>query len=275
MATTHANTYAVDWMTVTGLGKQRGAALITQAVQLGMGADGQLPIQEEWFFKGFRGWRSEGLRYGTNKKGDGIAQLSGPFAADHWKKLRGYWDQCSRLDLAVTVFLPDIDRNVALKAYNGLAEQRKAKTTYIQNNRGGSTLYIGSRSSSRYARLYDKGAESRKQPGLIWRYEVEFKKPLSAMLLTALENAGSPQNLIAIEVREHFAKYGIAIPHAPDIPHNAIEAGRDLTSDEKMLKWLQRQVAPAVHKLIDRGYGEAVKRALGLQPIDPYDDLGF
>ena len=275
MATTHANTYTVDWLTVSATGKTRAAALVTQAVQTGMGADGQLPIQQEWFFKGFRGWAAEGLRYGTNKKGDALVQMSGPHAAEHWRRLKGYWDQCSRLDLAVTVFLPDIDKAVALRAYNGLQEQRKTKTTYIQNNRGGATMYIGSRSSSRYARLYDKGAEAGKQSGLIWRYEVEFKKPISAMLLASLEAAGSPQNLIAIEVREHFARYGITVPYVPTNPHNAIEVPRDLTSDEKMLKWLARQVAPAVHKLIDRGHGPAVTRALGLEPLDPYKDLGF
>lgn len=266
--TTHANSYNVDWLTVTGQGKHRGAKLVAQVVQLGFGANGQLPIQEPWFFKGFRGYRSEGIRYGTNNKGDGIAQLSGTAAAKFWPHLRDLWDTCSRLDLAATVFLPEIDQMVATRAYNGLSRQRKAKTTLIQNNRGGATCYIGSRSSSRYARIYDKGAEGHKQPGLIWRYEVEFKKPVSGQLLAALESAGDPESLIAIEVREHFARYGIDVPFAPTIPHDAIEVPRDLTSQQKALQWLSKQVAPAVRKLIDAGLRKEVGQAIGLTPMD-------
>lgn len=271
MKTTHANSYNVDWMTVTAGGQKRGAALITQAVQTGMGANGQLPIQTPWFFQGYRGWNGEGLRYGTNNKGDAIVQMSGDHAARHWKALKGYWDQCSRLDLAVTVFLPEIDKNVALRAYNGLSEQNKVKTTYIQNNRGGATFYCGSRPSRRYARVYDKGAEQGKQPGLVWRYEVEYKKPLSRMLLETLEAAGSPENIIGMEVREHFARFDIIIPGAPTIPHNAIEAGRNLTNDEKKLQWLHRQVLPAVRQLIDSGLKAEVYQALGLSPLSMDD----
>lgn len=267
--TTHANSYNVDWLTVTGQGKHRGARLVAQVVQFGFGDNGQLPIQEPWFFKGFRGYRSEGIRYGTNNKGDGIAQLSGSAAAKFWPHLKDLWDTCSRLDLAATVFLPEIDQMAATRAYNSLSGQRKAKTTLIQNNRGGATCYIGSRSSSRYARIYDKGAESHKQPGLIWRYEVEFKKPVSGQLLAALEAAGDVENLIAIEVREHFARYGIEVPFAPTIPHDAIQVPRDLTSQQKALQWLVKQVAPAVHKLIEAGLEEEVFQALGLLKMPP------
>lgn len=260
---------SVDYLTITARGSKRGAALISQCAQLAFGSDGQLPIQEPWYFKGFRGYRSGGIRYGTNNHRDGIVQLSGPDAEAHWRKFDGYWDNCSRIDLAVTIVLPAPDTAVAVRVYNRLNEQRKVKAAYIQNNRGGATAYIGARSSSRYARVYDKGAQQNREPGVEWRYEVEYKKPVSAHLYQSLLDNGGLVNLIALEVRDHFRKYGIEIPYAPTDPHSAIEIARDLTNSEKKLQWLERQVQPAIRQLLEEGLESRVLVALGLGHIGP------
>jgi len=89
------------------------------------------------------------------------------------------------------------------------------------------------------------------------------------LLLASLFAAGDPETLIALEVREYFRRYGIVVPEVPVIPHDAIEVPRDLTSDDKVVQWLERQVQPAIRKTIERVGLDRVLVALGLAHIGP------
>jgi DNA relaxase NicK len=184
-------------------------------------------------------------------------------------------DHCSRIDLTITAMLDKVDNNVALRAYNGLQEQRKMKTTYIVNNRGGATFYSGSRSSRRFGRVYDKGAESGNVPGLVWRYEVEYKKPISDAIYALVNRKGAKRDVIRDEVTAYFASIGIEIPGSPTTGYDAMEVPRNLTNMEKKLQWLEKQVQPAIRRLVDEGYLAEIYQALGLEPLSPdYPHLG-
>lgn len=267
--------YTVDWLTVTFKGQakcEQAADLFYRELE---GQHGQMPMTEPWYFKGYRGWSTEGARMGTRNAGDAIVQLSGMMADDLHTKFFELHDNCSRIDLTITVMLDKIDGSVALRAYNALQEQRKLKTTYIQNNRGGATFYSGSRSSRRYGRIYDKGAESGNAAGLVWRYEVEYKKPIAHNIYSLVSTKRGKRDVIRDEVTAYFESIGIEIPGSPTTGYDAMEVPRNLTNSEKKLQWLEKQVQPALRRLIDEGYLLEIYQALGLQPLSPdYPHLG-
>jgi len=259
----------VDYLTLTAQGREEATALIEAALPFGNGLNEQLPIQTPWHFKGYRGWKQEGMAYGTRNAGDAIVQLWGLTAHTAYRTMYDYATSCTRIDLAVTVELTNPDKLVAVRAYNLQTEAKKTKSTLFLNNRGGATCYLGSRTSRHYGRLYDKGAESNKEPGVFWRYELEVKKPASMIVFRQLIAAKSPGDFIIAAVYDFFVSRGVEPEFTPTIPYDAIEIPRNLTSPEKKLQWLEKQVQPAVRQLWDLGLRSEVLIALGFNPIHP------
>src|SRR3989304_5980210 len=142
------------------------------------------------------------LRWGMRTDGC-IMMLSGQDAAINWLPALALAQNVTRLDLAVTVSLADPITDVAKRAYAWVLTDphscpgKKRKYSYVENSSGGQTVYIGSRASDQFGRLYDKGCESAKDacapPGLLWRYEVEFKAYRAKKL--ARQGAATPPAL--------------------------------------------------------------------------------
>jgi len=104
----------------------------------------------------------------------GMAQASGVRAEEVASVLKHLQpDGVSRLDLQATISGVDIDLE---GMYSRLA-QRGKNVSVIRNSAGGETLYIGSRKSSRFVRIYRKTSRRDGYEGV--RFEVEFKKPLA------------------------------------------------------------------------------------------------
>lgn len=86
---------------------------------------------------------------------------------------RGY--RCSRMDVAFDVYNSGVSIDALAEAYfEAHPAPRLRKAGFISSG-GGSTLYIGSRYSSKMLRCYDKGREQ--QTSLDWiRLEMEYKR---------------------------------------------------------------------------------------------------
>lgn len=261
--------HTVDFITVTAQGQERATSLVQTAVEYGMGAGGQIPMQESWFFKGYRGWKQEGLAYGTRGSQESIVQAWGFLSDDSYQRIFEHVTNCSRIDFATTVHLAEIDKSVAMRAYNVQTEKTKMKSTLFMSNRGGQTCYLGSRSSRNFGRLYDKGAQEGSIPGVIWRYELEMKKPVSMLEYTKLMAIKDKRRYIGNVVHNFFTSRGVVCPWDSTVPHDAIEIPRNLTNSQKQLQWLEKQVQPAVRRLIDEGLGLEVLTALGFSEIAP------
>lgn len=138
-------------------------------------------------------------------------------------------------------------------------------------------MYIGSRASRAFARVYDKGLEAglENEQGKLWRYEIEFKKPIARQVLSALHaNKYLP---IDVHWNEEVAQSIVSTVfvwfQARNLPplftrreNEAIslECEARVTSDEVSLNWLTTQVRPTVMRLAQRGKLHKVKEALGL-----------
>jgi hypothetical protein len=263
----------VDWLTVTSSDEGMRDLLYSEGRKLLEEFQRQKAPVKEWKWMGYGGWKCDGFRSGSRSDSD-IVMLSGAEAAKWWSLFAPLAENCSRLDLAVTVDLLEpfpehagfLWQNIPSGA--DLRKLRLPRYTYITNTDGGDTIYVGSRSSGSFGRVYDKGVESTiADPGKLWRYEVEYKKPLSRCALTRLIEQGDKFNqaqAIRNTVFNWFWTRQIAPIFEAEGLTLQIEYEARVTSDDVRLNWLSQQVSKSVGDLVARGKGDAVLEALGL-----------
>lgn len=132
------------------------------------------PIKKQEFY-GFVGLRWEKEGYGTRfvgvRESDGYSMISCSGHAAHTEAERLRFLACwrpSRIDIAV-----DVERHFDVPgAYSQWQGQTRTKITAIEDQ----TLYIGSRKSELFWRIYDKAEElGRPELSPLWRIELELK----------------------------------------------------------------------------------------------------
>jgi hypothetical protein len=132
------------------------------------------PVKKQEFY-GFLGMRWEKDSYGTRFVGtrdtDGYSMISCSGYAAHIEAERLRFLSCwrpSRIDIAV-----DIERHFDVPgAYTAWQGKSRTKITAIEDQ----TLYIGSRKSEIFWRVYDKAEElGRPELAPLWRIELELK----------------------------------------------------------------------------------------------------
>lgn len=266
---------SVDWLTVTASEHQRRGVLFDMFTKVcdAMKTLGQDP--QVWNWMGYKGLQVTGVRWGTRAEDD-IAIASGMDAAQWWQQLAGFRDNCSRVDLAVTVFPPFAMYDVAARAYSSMGgwngnNSQKRKACFLHNNAGGQTLYIGSRSSDQFGRLYDKSAQLRppRPAGTIWRYEVEFKHQRAEVVLKSLIASESAQRFpdsIVPTLYDWFEERFVQpiFTRNCTVPVLPTQLQATVTTDQMKLEWLRRQVGPAVRKLVQRGYADQLRELFTL-----------
>jgi hypothetical protein len=225
---------------------------------------------------GFVGQRCEGLFFGW--RGDLLMVIcSGDVAAAHGSFFLGLAGNVSRLDLAVTLRDDDIDRDWTTRAlrqssYDGRIDSGLLKTRRIEGTPDGATLYIGSRSSDRFIRIYDKTAESKGvYPERTWRWEIEYKKPRAGMVAARLLRLGAGPHAVIDVVRAGLLDLRVKLPYgdpgADWVPH----PGARKSDDQTRLGYTHRVVRPFLQRLIDKVGEGAVRQALS-RSLDQGDD---
>lgn len=272
----------IDWLTITANEKEAKKMLFDETFYL---KDKLREAGEEvrpWKFKGYVGFKVGSLRWGVREDSN-IAILSGIDAYSNWGRFGRAATNCTRIDLAVTTTLVEKWPGLAEAYYswhengNGRPDVPNLGFTLIKNTDGGETIYVGSRKSQQFGRIYDKGAEQ-KQEALIghqWRYEVEYKKPMAGPVLTALLRCEEGQDLpekMRSTVHNWFAQRDCPPVFKDAGPMIEIETEARVTSDEVKLWWLSSQVCPSVKSLVERGRLEDVVKALGLWERVALDD---
>jgi len=217
-----------------------------------------------WGANGYRGYTvPEGeLSWGTGGAGKGIVRAWGGRSSAYWYELGMLGDNVSRIDLAVTAFFDSSRPDVARLAYCQLPDDSPRLKTLVMGTKG-QTLYIGSRSSRVFLRLYDKGAkEGSYEPGLCWRYELEVKGPGAFSLFNSLAASNDARQAIVPLVRSSFETRGVSVPFDADSKVISIDWSRQTKLDK--LEWFRKQVSPSVTKLLLMGFEPEVLEALGI-----------
>lgn len=259
----------VDWITATSNNDRIGALWYSQYCNYKASLGKQGEVFERTFSNGFySGLRVEGLQWGYSDRLGYILIASGQTAREMWQYMRPSKHKITRLDLCVDWLLTE-PKTIAKDGYDHLMEfgpKIVEKFTYFTNGDGGDTLYLGSRQSPQYGRIYDKGIESGHAPkGHLWRYEVEYKKPMSGYVaenLMMFQQSGLADT-IAKMVISWFAERNV--PSRPSIEMGTrvpIFVEERVTTADKKLAWLRGQVAPTVSRLIEAGLGKEVLRCL-------------
>jgi len=226
-----------------------------------------------WSMAGFRGWRCGGIEIGV--RGDeAIVRASGAVSELHWKKLVAVASNVTRFDVQATVRMASsVTRRISAcqRAAQRDAERYKGKriVRWVADNQGGYTLYLGSRQSLVFGRIYDKYAKSKLDHYRnAVRYEVQFQHDAARTLATVLERCGDTSPRFAAHCQGFFRSRGVPLEIAP-ADGATISCSRTRSDNEKNLAWLQKAVRPCVQRLMDAGEGERVMRALGLIVEDP------
>jgi len=188
----------------------------------------------------------------------------------------------SRVDLQVSATLKEADPEIAHDCYSYLTElvtegQVNVPVSYKlilgDVRTRGDTLYLGSRKSSQFGRLYDKGAQlETAEPGKIWRYEVEYKKPMALHVAKGLRDAVDRNEAIIATVYDWFSSRYTAPIFDRKGSKVVVELTARIHSDEVTLAWLRSQVSPSVIRLMERGRGREVFTALQLPLYGPFDN---
>jgi DNA relaxase NicK len=266
----------LDWLTCTASDTEKRAAMLTKFIQLkeALRLLGEIP--KDWGFRGYKGLQIGSVRWGQ-RKSSSIIILSGNDALAFWRVIAPLADNCSRVDLAVTArtdkwvpFL--IDQYIDWIREYGTSGQRRMVEVRPEDRPGG-CLYIGSRFSDQFGRLYDKGAEMgiEEDTGRLWRYEVEYKDYRASKVLEKLMNKRMPffPECILATVWHWFDERQIPpVFSKRDLPPMAVDLQATVTTVSQKLNWLSKQVRPTVGALVAEGYNTEVLLALGLDDLD-------
>ncbi len=270
----------VDWITATTRDGATGYFWQEVYQEQREKADAQklLTTEKRWKFMSYEGSGYPGsIRVGYSEQLGWIA-IASSGGAEKWEKLVGSSSSVTRIDLAVTQHLLVEIADVPKMYYEALADAEKSRRNYalIQNTKRGQTLYVGSRRSQKFGRLYDKGVESKTAlPGFRYRWEVEFKKPTSgdvARALVALKGKQAEQ--ITAMVYEFFDNRGIH-PLFPKTGNAvALRTEARITSLDRKLNWIRAQVRPSIGEIIMAGRSRDLFEAFGVKISDEYlEDL--
>lgn len=253
------DTPLIDWITLTTFDQM--TFVRWEVKQLAIETPGI-----DYKIRGYQGLSKGSCFLGVgeqNKKSHAMLRVSG--SESHmafWNYYNPASVKCTRIDLQITIDLPD--NYSARQLTDDLREAVKNKNiAIVENTNNLDTIYIGSRTSDRFCRIYVKEIDK----NFYLRYEVEFKgawaetvskaifenMPLSPILNSYLETISCEDkqgilNLIKSKLSDFDS--GLSNP----------KIKRD---NNKTYNWLIEQVTPSIIRILhDHDYGEYLKQHL-------------
>jgi DNA relaxase NicK len=199
-----------------------------------------------------------------------MLQLSGDLAKDSAVKAATIADNASRIDLAVTVRQEPFDPALEFGHYHEIRgwegpEGRKPTSTYIESSDGGSTFYLGKRTSDVMLRVYDKAAESGDDHYQnCHRYELEIKGDRAHRTLLALVQADASPSWIMSAVRCWASLHGVQPAFDVTSTVKLVSGFRRRSDADTKLDWLATAVKPTIDWLREFGRGSDASRVLGM-----------
>ena len=205
-------------------------------------------------------------------------------AHQFWIDHARHFSRCTRLDIAYDIGIADSDFCLAdmMKEYFHASKKYRKRSNLDPIDYGhyvgrGKTWGLGKRSSSAYFRCYDK-SEEQKWPiiggvGRIWRLELECKRGRAQFYHDKAKGVDGPY-LAAKNALYSYLKHFMFCPDALDWGnvYNLPYQRKDKSNVEKTLNWLERNVRPALDRLIDAGYAPDVLERLDL--LETFDEGG-
>ena len=253
--------YGIDWLSATSQNDRVGQGWWHYYCQYEQ-ANSPLFAEDFRLQGGYQGRKCEGVAWAYSTRYGYYCHGTGSDATRIWDWIQMPEVRVTRIDLRVDVIIPHADVDVAGRGYAENSDCDRPSYRLIDKSASdGQTLYIGSMSSERFARLYDKGAERGQAAGFIWRYEVVVRKPYAGAVYEQV-SAGGLKAIPGL-VYGWFDERNVKPIFEADAAGLASTDAR-VTTVEARLAWLRKSVRPAVMKLIQSGYAEEAVEALGI-----------
>jgi len=271
----------IDALTITSK-NLAGRAMIAGVYRIFSEESDNLAFAKNWQALGYKGYQCDSVRYG--KRLDGSALFStGSDSMKITHILINDFDytslHTSRIDVCIDVCLAKPLRGWLRglrenKDFNTLHTKEKRETKIIESQTG-DTLYIGSRASGRYGRIYDKSLAYGVGLGYVYRFEIETKKLVAPALFKRLfpENEDTtyswdrfPHRVRKI-IQSQMLAWGVNI-RLSDGTSEVIKAETRISTVESQLQWLSRTVAPMVTRLSNAGYKQEAFEAISLPVVE-------
>ena len=159
--------------------------------------------------------------------------------------IREYGECATRVDIAVD--LHDVDRKVTPAGFAGSAKTKRTTAYGVQNSATGQTVYLGSKKSPRYVRVYRYSPPHPRQNWL--RIEYVFRKEHAKELLV---NYMQDYNLarLAVACGNHYKwSHPLYTNELTDIHHDyTIDAPRHDRKSSDTVFWLHNTIARTIVK---------------------------
>lgn len=256
----------IDWLSFTGHRTDNRAGYITQPWESGLDAKpdvGRFGYKRAVRFSSgavimFDGaTETMGAHYVYS--GQALANLDEVFqdGGQHvlaWHLGKGH--KCTRIDLAIDIwdtpsFLPEIRGKAERNEFSGTA---RSATIVSSSDGAGLTVYVGSRSSERFVRIYNKAAQTGTDRPWV-RIECEVKGDSARAVGGAILHAGNGGlSLVAQSVIGRVVHFDDSTWEAV-FSGDAIEIGTPKIEERQTEKWILGSVAKAVAKF-ERMYPE-------------------
>ncbi len=189
---------------------------------------------------------------------------------------------CTRLDARIDLlvkspvqYLGDcIMRGYEWYTANTKKNGRWKVPSYTRKGRG-ETVYIGSRESDYFIRLYNKSVESgwNHPDGDIWRIEIQWNNPIANEVSHGIRRMGYTDRKLHGVVTQWCERAGVLSGNRYGYKSLVqFEAPRIDTDSERSLSWLSRSVRGTVKRLTADGQYDKVEKALGLYGLDTRND---
>lgn len=247
----HLNIARCDYLTLTTF--KNGDSFISSIADL-------YPIQyaKEAKRGGYQGHEWDGLFVGVGKqrrKAHFILRASGEGSDTVMWRTRDLNCRCTRIDLQVTVWMPE--KYEARKLYDILKSSdtiwpgRRLVPELRESGDGLDTVYIGSRTSDRFARVYIK-PDTRGEPAYL-RFEMEFKGAMAQAVRNAIvEKHGTVKHILRSELNRlpYLASRTLRVFERVLGSETYKVKPETVYGQNKTFDWLETQVEPAIFRLL-------------------------
>lgn len=244
----------VDYLRVTSKDLERQGTLF-EYYQGVLDRDMRLGYKEERGGAfGFWGNKCRHALYGEKEEWC-MLQVSG-YEAKRALRVAVTGTQCTRIDIQCTYQFDDADFAMAMAYIDQCAQQHKTpkhrppQITEVCQRMDIQTIYIGSRSSDVFVRIYKKFEESGKDEYRnCIRFEVELKGRASKALWQQIVSTGMGVGALLSILRNVLRDRGVEMPPEGFSDGTVELPPSQTTREEGTMAWLARQVAPAVARL--------------------------
>lgn len=258
------NKPAIDWLTVTTFDNAVGNRWLNEAWELYTVGDGQsAKIQQYTGWRvGINGGGSLFVGHGEQKGTSHYMLVVTGAAAEHvFEEVRGDVACCkarvSRIDLQVTIEEPEGWSQVGLFAECEMAGYKPEMRRSGRSESDGEliTVYIGTRASGRFTRVYQKEAEGGE---IFVRYEVEFGRDYAATVgKTLAQNRSDIAGLLDGEIYRKRRAESLKVFSSSAI---GVVAKRSVRESDSTKEWLISTALPSLVRYMNSHDSDPVVR---------------